>query len=1356
VATITRVFRGHQARNLARRLHRQRDKLESQRLQLVRLRIQYRDAQARRIQRAWRRFRRRKLLFERLRRRDAAKFVQQRFRDRRLRANQLIHALVHFKAIRAAIHIQKMERGRQTRSRVVRMKRQLKREALVADIMARNASTEALVAWKLRRRGAAFLIARGWIYPFAVRRRFQRMVHQLKRLKAARVIARVVKRWWATKQTPEDQTHQEERGMGRLAAFDKWLALLPLDKQQGRRQAAVLIQKNLRRWVQQGKYIVDKATREKHEKRIRLAAKKQRMETAKTSGGGGIGITALRRQLSSQTQINSIKAMSTSPGNAPRFMKLARSLQPKDKAYGSSNSLRTASTTVTTALMTPETRASSTIQCSFRRHRAQLQFQRLKWRSQATEVEKRVLRRRQSTTRIQSVWRGWAARRLVVTMRAERAIRSYVRRWKLRRSTVRTCAAIRIANWYHNARRRHLAHIWRLERKRRMHAAFILQRWARHCVWAWRRFPRVLATARRRQEASDFGCASLEICRRHLRESLLSRSSKAGLEPAVKKFLGQLQGQNQQSSLLSWRKYRIVDLPVVQLVFVAVATGTVYVPDKWRELARSSSGPTTILQTRVERSKALQFFKNLNRTHSMSRTSPKRSPGKKALLFSPTDVDVCLAKATGASKGALSFAEFIRLLGHMADLKITPSMGDSTAIPRYDEPTSRVLTLLWRFVLADTDAKMLLTDFQTQIDAELDARARCLQRLARRRANFMRAAMIRANTERERHMLKKNAAAVRIQMLLRRVLATRKYRDRVRETYEKYLDPEWGLPYWLNPRTGYSTWRKPPVLGADDVKTEPVPFPSAALTLKIPCNGKDSCERCAQWLCYDCGEYLCAECLLEFHKNKRKQKMDAVRRSGSTVSLNAESVNGGDTSSAIDGGVPSDGPDGQIGEREHEMERMALCGLCDFQLASKRCSDCENPPKKTKEQPSVLKTLSQPATPDEIKKQALFCDVCFAFIHRRGQLQTHKASPLLELCQFCVPEDLEQDKSIATKAQVVKQPNAVQWECDACHHAQVCGTCAARFHPIESCGELRRLPLQTTSMLARAKRLKDEQEARDRVDVDKQRLRAENARRDRFARVIQRFWHNHGPLMRARRVLLARRQEQSDRWKQLQQDRKQEKTLTFRVKHVFGAAPVLPSDSDVQQRLRGMNALVRRRMRQRARVFGVLLHEYMTVGVPLPGVATLVRGDAEVGERDELMTSEDLQGWVKRRQTLRLVKIPKDTKTADKYLFAWTVLAQWSKRKNTEETKDADGVMMDVEAKDAAVTERSITLATRFPAPASKSNDHAEGGSKSKKRTDDKAEEDEEDGAEFAMFLVEFSMDPKRTVWIDHTLCVAF
>lgn len=1362
VATIARVFRGHQARNLARRLRKQRDKLEAQRLQLVRLRVQYRDAQARRVQRAWKRFRRRKMLLERVRRRDAAKFLQQRFRNRRLRANQLINALVHFKLIRAAIWIQKMERGRQARARVAKMKRQLRREALVAEILARNASSEALVAWKLRRRGAAFLIARDWIYPFAVRRRFRRLAHQLKRLKAARAIARCVRRWWASKQRSERQSRQERGEKGPLAAFDKWLELLPLDKQKGRREAAVLIQKNLRRWVQQGKYLVGKASREKQARKRRLVTKRERMESVEANDAGG-SIAGLRRQLSSQPHISSMasmKATVASGANAPRFMRLARSLQPKDKTSGSSSSLTTTSTVAATALLMPEDQASSITQRSYRRHRAQVQVQQLKWRSQASKVEMRVQRRRQSAIRIQSVWRGWTARQLVVTMRAERVLRAYVRRWKLRRSALRTCATICIAKWYHNARGRHLAHIWRLERKRRVDAATTLQRWARHCVWTQRRLPRILAEARRREEASEFGRSSLAICRRHLRESHLARSIKAGLDSAVKKYVAQLHGQSHQSTSLSWRKYRIVDLPVVQLVFVAAATGDAYAPDKWRELAASTSVPSSILQTRLERSKALQFFKNLNRANTTwSSTSPKRSPGKKALMFAPTDVDVCLAKAADASKGALSFAEFVRLLGHMADLKMAPSMSDSTAFSRHDEATSRVLTLLWRFVLADTDAKALLSDFQAQMDAEYDARARCLQRLARRRANLMRATMIRANAAREQHTQRKNAAAVRIQTLLRRILATREYRNRVRETYEKYLDPDWGLPYWLNPRTGYSTWRKPAVLGAQDVNTEPVPYPSAALTLKIACNGKDGCERCAQWLCYDCDEYFCAECLPEFHKNKRKKKADTVSRAGSTASL---VVSGNDTS--------SDGSDAKGGESEHEMEKLALCGLCAFQLASRRYSDCEKPSKTTKStQPQHLlpEMRTLPATTDDIKKkQALFCDVCFAFMHRRGQLQTHKAAPLLELCRFCVPDDLQQGQNVAAKAGDTMIPNAVQWECDACHHERVCGACAAQSHPTESCGELRRLPLQTLSMVARAERLKAEQDARDSADVDKRRQRAEMARRERFARVIQRFWHNRGPLMRARRVLLAHRQEQSDRWKQLQQDRKRESALIYRAKAVFGAALVLPSDSDVQQRLRGMTALMRRRMRLRARAFGILLHEYMAVGVPLPGVAKLVRGDAEAGEQDELITSEDLRGWVKRRQTLRLVKIPKETKTADKYLCAWTMLAHWGKRRNAEGAENADGVLMDVAAKDATMTERSVVLASAFPTSpkaTSKSKDEAKGsdgeeqGSKrksTKQREDDEAAQ-EEDDVEFAMFLVEFSMDPKRSVWIDHSLYVA-
>lgn len=1331
---LVRVYRGHQARKLTRQLRLQQAKLEAQRLQVIRLRQQYRTAQARRIQIGWRRYKRRQSMKQQ---QTAAQCLQQRYRDRRLRANQLVNTIVHCKEIQAAIRIQKVVRGRLARKIVTRMKRKMKREALVTEILARNSSRTAIMAWKRQQRGAGFLIAHTWIYPFAVRRRFWKMSGQLRRLKAGRVIFKYVAKWWSQK-CPSARV---EGKIGLLDQFHRWLELLPLDEQQSRRQAAVLIQKNIRRWIQENKYLVDKATRERAARKSRIDIKRERLANSK--GEKVVSLAGIRRQLSSS--IGST-GWTDAPSTEPRFMRFAKSIQPRDKLLASSNNRDDSSRAASNKLPNSHDRASSVIQRNYQRYRAKMHAQRQLWREKACKVDIRVSKRRQSAIRIQSAWRGYLARFALVNLRAERTLRIFIRRWKLRRSAARACAANRIAKWYYHACRRRLAHIYRLEQERRAYSRGILQRWARFIVWKRFRLYRILAEARRLEEAREFGRVSLQLSRRHLRDSVLARSIQVSIEPAIKRYLSQLQGHTPQgSSLLSWRKYRVVELPIVQLVFVMAATGVAYSVVKFRELSTlnpASSSVVSMLQARLDRSKALQFFKTLNRVGLPASSSPKRSPGKKAgkkkssLLFGPTDVDLCLAKVAGASKSALTFAEFVRVLSLMADLKASVlTTSEMLASSRHDEATTRIIALVCRVVLADVDFAAVHDDFEIQLDAELDAHARCLQRLARRRANKLLGAMLRANAIRDQRGRKREDAAIRIQKHIRRMLAYRELRKRVMKCYEKYVDPDWGLPYWMNPRTGYSTWRKPAVLKAEDISCEVVPFPPLTLTLKIPCHGRNECARCAEWLCYDCDEFFCAECLPEFHTNKTKAKADLEAVKDRDEEVDDAKVQ---PSKAI-----SD-------DTSHKMEHLDLCGLCQFQLASRRCLDCVAAPKTKQRQ-------QQQSNQAEREKQALFCDVCFAFLHRRGALQMHSVAPLLELCKFCVSDilvvDPQPDKKVA---------NAVQWECQTCDQQRVCGSCAVRLHPIENCGELKRMSLQTNKMVERAERLKAEQEARDRADVDKRRERAELARRDHLARVIQRFWRNNGPVMRARRVLATRRRKQNDQWKQLQLDRKKEKTIKFRAQAVLGMAPVLPSDSDVQKRLRTMNSAVRRRMRLRARAFGVLLHEYMTVGVPLPGLARLVRGNSESGDSDELMPSEDLRGWVKNRQTLRIVKIPKDVPTAEKYLYAWTVLARWGK--HGDEENRGEGVLLDIGAKVNAVSERSIVLASPFPRDSKSnathnetSNTNVESGSevslkKRRKHNKEDEVEQEDDDFELAMFLVEFSLDPKRTVWIDHSL----
>ncbi|KAF1774751.1 WW domain [Phytophthora cactorum] len=649
------------------------------------------------------------------------------------------------------------------------------------------------------------------------------------------------------------------------------------------------------------------------------------------------------------------------------------------------------------------------------------------------------------------------------------------------------------------------------------------------------------ANVRRRDETLGFCDQSLRLCRQHKADELVAQSLSFSLEDALRPLLSETTRsptrsktsptkQKAVASNSGKRHSNVVAFPVLQMMFL-MASGW-KMPFFFRSLTKQGNP----VAHQIQQSPAVETGTSLSPTRRNKKPVTKGAKGVET--FSSVDVDVAVARATGGAKGALDFASFVRVIGLLGEISLT-QQSQSPYWGRFD-----VIILEMRRNLRK-------------------------QELSR--------------------------AAVVLQTQARELLARRELRRRMQETYEKFLDPTWGLPYWMNPRSAYSTWQKPRILGAEDVQCEPVPFPLPERTLKAPCNGRKDCDRCAEWVCYDCDEFFCLQCFGEYHKVKivanpvEDSKDDSVPKAESIETLN-DSKEDDNTLSSI--------------KREHELERLLLCGLCKFQLASRRCLDCI-PKLKIKSKPKLppsvnqqkeIKTVESASNEDQehLSSESLFCDVCFGFLHRRGGLQTHRTEPLLELCTSCIPDD-QDDKHTASHQQppaVFGVRGAVQWDCEACGDPprRVCGRCALQSHPKESCGQLRPVPLQTLGRQQRTKRLREEQEARDRADLDKMRARALRARRERCARKIQTFWRSQAPILRARRLVVARRKETSEQWLRRQEDARVAKRMAYRAKNAWDGT-TLSSDTPVERRLRSLHALARRQLSIRARFFGLLIDD---------------------------------------------------------------------------------------------------------------------------------------------------------------------
>jgi hypothetical protein len=1315
VTEIVRVYRGHRGRREAQRLRRELGALQAQQRQLLAFRIKFRSSQAVKLQMAWRRFLRRRAIKHRQARQAAASLLQRAFRTRQWRSQSLVTALANARKLFAAVSFQRLYRGHRTRRRLVETRQRRRQEERVQLALLRNMSKQARAVWLIERRGAGFLIAHQAIFPYAMRLRWHRVLCQLRRQRAAKCIARAVCTWFGV---------EARREAARSKQVSEWLALVQREHKRSRR-AAVLLQKHLRRWVQQRKFLMTQARRKKLARRTRLAEKARRMEPALPQMGrhSGLAPSTVQSSTTGRKASRFMPRQSLSPQPA-RLVSFLKPRQPKD------DNVKAARKT--------EGEAAVQIQRCYRCFQSRRRDRVKKWRKEAHNVELRVVHRREAATEIQRRVRGVRGRKLARRRRAERLLLRFILRWRWRRVLRRQRAARKIGRWLKHKRTQQLAKLWSFEKHKRAASSARIQRWYRLRCLLPSRLARVARVVRKQDETLVFCAQSLELCRQHMADGCVVQSFGASLEDALRPLLasGAAASKSPAKAKASPTKQKarqptLVAFPVLQMAFL-VATGW-KTPFAWHELDGKA-----LLQTKLERAKAVAFFRSLSKrgkpvAHQMQQAtvepaaaaSPTRravKPGAKGGkaaaevdTFSSVDVDVAVARATGGAKGALDFTAFVRVIGHLGESSLSQQYWG-----RFDGAEARVLASLWLSLLPHPAMRALAAQFEAYVSSELSRHASCLQRLFMRQHNKVRGMAMLVERRRKLRDEALSRAAVLLQTQARSLLARRALRRRIQDTYEKFIDPTWGLPYWMNPRSGYSTWQKPPKLGPEDVRCEPVPYPPPERTLKAPCSGRKDCDRCAQWVCYDCDEFFCLECFGEFHKVKAipTDGEEAKEESGED-SLRVEE----DVASPI--------------TREHELERLLLCGLCKFQLASRRCLDCT--PKGNAKPNAKLPT---PSNDDgERSEEALFCDVCFGFLHRRGGLQAHRTEPLLELCASCISED---------EASVPSAGDAVQWECGACGGPpprRVCGRCAAQFHPSESCGELGAVPLQTLGRRQRTKRLQDEQEARDRRDLDKMRARALRARQERCARKIQAFWRAQAPMLRARRLLAARRKEKGELWLRRQEDARLAKRLAYRSKNALGIAPSLTTDSPVERRLRSLHAIARRQLFIRARFFGLLVDEYVTVGVPLPGLGLLRPGSNEV------WTSEDLRGWIRNRQTLRFKRLaPQQAQPAERALCAWRQLERWGKTEvHLSEPGDQGDQVSQPEASDApwladvhakqAITETTVPLAQPYDPPAPK-------------KTHRKAEEEEVEDVPVAMFLVEFSLDPKRTVWINHSLCV--
>ncbi|ETV67613.1 hypothetical protein, variant [Aphanomyces astaci] len=708
-------------------------------------------------------------------------------------------------------------------------------------------------------------------------------------------------------------------------------------------------------------------------------------------------------------------------------------------------------------------------------------------------------------TRIQKVWRGRRDRRKCTFLWLDKVTRHALAKWKRRRARRRNAAATKIQTKFRVVRAKVLGQAVEHLIQCQHAAARRIQRLVRGRQ-AVLKVQRQRDARRQCDETLRFCVVALQRCMK-LRMDFLAIQSLEGNMGDLVKYPVWLQEQ---------RRFHRSDtsFPIFQILFADYS-------GLKRELWAGQSAKA-LAALRLDRSKFVKIFREAFATSDR-------------LMDITSEADRVLAKLKAhpsQSRTSLAFADFVFGIKEMAKLQIKSKK------PMDDDDDMKVLQLFWKHLATCKWSKKSKApdEMKAYTESWLNDQARCIQQMARRQQYQQRGYILMDLKRKEWQNMRAHSAARTIQSLWR-TKASRAYMRKLMQTvFRKYIDATSGLPYWTNPRTGYSTWKKPSILGKHDVASPAVPMADDATEYAVHC---DNCNiHPIQEMCFQCDEKYCLACFTLLHAK------------GKTAT--------------------------------HQHISIPTCVSCHYQVATRYCSNCKEN----------------------------YCDNCMSYLHAKGTLVYHVAAPLMLLCVDCLGK------------------RAARVHCHTCNK-DVCHACA-QYHPPEYChteprpfesapveNERKRLDMiKTNDLFAEEKRIQD--------------AKAFEALQIKCAMRIQRGWRRKVQCKSGVMHMLELHKAHQSTWEKIQRDRQREKQFVYRVKGVFGKAEVLEMDSPTQAILRRLNVYLRHKIEARARALHVALDEYVHLGVPLPGVASIAEGS------DHLETSEDLRGWLVPAQALRI------------------------------------------------------------------------------------------------------------------------
>ena len=412
-----------------------------------------------------------------------------------------------------------------------------------------------------------------------------------------------------------------------------------------------------------------------------------------------------------------------------------------------------------------------------------------------------------------------------------------------------------------------------------------------------------------------------------------------------------------------------------------------------------------------------------------------------------------------------------------------------------------------------------------------------LQQLVRRKLARVRVKRRRLEKAQEDELFAAMSKVRRVQRVMQTKLHWLKAVRLAQMVIVKYV-PHKGLPYWYNPRTGVSSYKKPKILGSYDCLEIAIPAPKMEYVIKC-----GTCElQPATVNCNECEDSMCKSCFATMHcKGKKKS---------------------------------------------HSYQVIQFCAVCKYQHATKSCATCSlRKPKKR----SVMELIKG--------DRGVQCDSCYIHLHE-NTIVSEMGSKKNTCCSlrdgtkeaYLVRQTLNQrldtDHRYQSLVQVCEECNwrAATYRCADCDQIY-CNSCLTGYHSMGgpfSKHVAERLPYYTPDMHKKFERAMFEQRLQKRIEkVSQLYARRAHELRIRSAIQIQSWWRMVVSGIKGRAFMKEKRQK----IRKMARLRKYEdytyrRTVLYQVKNILGYTPKLASDTLEERILGRHNVFIRQRLRE--------------------------------------------------------------------------------------------------------------------------------------------------------------------------------